>query len=279
MINLSKLTLSLLALPALLLASTSASAYTTPPECGAFNFDENSAGCEIRVKASCSVDCSSLNFVAGCDGGCVAKPTPGCKDNCGPPCVAECDPSKLDCITGCHDECEQPFISDCQKAHPERDCANDAKASCTGYCRDQCKVQPSNCLEHCDTCCAGACTSLSNMECDLSCYAKLEGSCKAQCDAPSGALFCNGQYVGASDVDACINALLAQGLQVNAEAKGEVKCDLNGCDALGSANVGGLGCSASPAPGSESPFAAMALAVGIAGAGISAARRRSRKNG
>lgn len=276
MINLGKLALSLLSLPALLLASSSALAYTTPPECGAFDFNENGLNCEVRVKASCSADCSSLNFTAGCDGGCMGTPIPGCTDPCGATCVAECDPAKLDCIQGCHTECEQPFIDNCKAMHPERDCATDAKASCTSYCRKSCEVMPSGCLEHCDACCSGSCTSYANIECDISCYAKLEGSCKLHCDDPSGALFCNGQYVGASSVDACINALVAQGLQVNVQARGEVKCDLSGCDGTGNASVGGFACSAAPIQ--DSPFAAVAVALGIAGAGISAARRRGRKS-
>jgi len=277
MANFGKLALSLLALPTLLLASSAASAITTPPECGNFDFNENGFDCKIRVAAECSVDCSSLNFQAGCKGGCMGTPIPGCTDPCGTQCVAECDPSKLDCIAGCHTECEQPFIDKCKTDYPSRDCVTDAKASCKGYCRDACAVMPSNCLEHCDRCCTGSCTSYSNIKCDIDCYAKLEGSCDAQCSA-DGALMCKDkdgvyQFVNATNVTTCVNALIAQGLQVDVSAKGEVKCDLSGCDGTGSASVGGIGCSASPA-GQDSPIPAGAVALGAAAAFISVARRR-----
>jgi hypothetical protein len=276
MTNFKKLALSFLPLASLLFTSASALAIDTPPECGKFDFNENSLNCSVRVEASCELDCSSLNFTAGCKGGCMGTPIPGCTDPCGATCVAECDPSKLDCIQGCHDECEQPFVDSCKSKYPDRDCVTDSKASCTSYCREQCKVMPSGCLEHCDTCCSGSCTSYANLDCDISCYAKLEGSCKVQCAAPSGALFCNGQYVGASDVQTCINALIAQGLQIDISARGEVKCDLSGCDGVGDASVGGFACSASE--GQSSPFTATGIALGIAAIGISAARRRNRKN-
>jgi hypothetical protein len=277
MANFGKLALSFLALPVLLLASSSAFAITTPPECGKFDFNENGFGCEVKVEGGCDADCTSLKFIAGCEGGCTATATSQCTGSCGVSCIAQCDPSKLDCVQGCHDECEQPFIADCQAKHSDRDCVADAEASCTSYCRNQCQVQPSNCTEHCDTCCSGACTATVNLDCDISCYAKLEGGCRVQCQEPSGALFCNGQYVGASDVGSCINALLEQGLQVDVSARGEVTCDLSGCNSSGSASAGGFACAASP--GQESPLPATAVALGMVAVGISAARRRNRKNG
>jgi hypothetical protein len=81
--------------------------------------------------------------------------------------------------------------------------------------------------------------------------------------------------VNSTNLTKCVEALVAQGLKVDVSAKGEVTCDLNGCDALGSANAGGLTCAASP--GTESPFAPIAIALGAAAAGISVSRRRNRK--
>lgn len=281
MANFGKLVLSLCAAPALLLASSQAFAITTPPECGNYDFNLNNIDCKIKVAAECTLDCSSLNFQAGCTGGCMGQPIPGCTDPCGDTCLAECNPDAVDCVAGCHDECEQPFITKCQMDHPERDCVTDAKASCTSRCREACSVMPSGCEDHCLTCCSGSCTSYANMTCDIDCYAKLEGSCKSQCSA-DGALMCKDkdgvyQFVNASDVKACISALVAQGLKVDVSAQGQVTCDLSGCDGAGNASVGGLACSASPGQGS--PFAAGALAVAALGAGISVARRRNRKDG
>jgi hypothetical protein len=278
--NFGKLALSLLALPAFLLASSSAFAITTPPECGNFDFNKTGLDCKIRVSAECSLDCSSLSFQAGCSGGCMGEPIPGCTDPCGDTCLAECNPAAVDCVAGCHKECEQPFIDKCLVDHPERDCPTDAKASCTSRCRDACAVMPSGCEDHCLTCCSGSCTSYANISCDIDCFAKLEGSCKAQCSSPDGALMCKDvdgryQFVNSTNIKACVNALIEQGLKVDVSATATVTCDLSGCGADGSANAGGLLCAASP--GQESPFAPIAIALGAAAAGISVARRRNRK--
>lgn len=276
MTNFGKLALSLLALPTMLFAS-SASALDMPPECGKFVTDSGTlADCRVVVKGGCDVECKPIKFLAGCTGGCTVTANASCTNNCGVSCIAQCDPAKLDCVAGCHQECEQPFAADCTSKHPERDCAADAQASCTSYCRSQCQVQPSSCTEHCDTCCTGACTANINMDCDIACYAKLEGGCRGQCEAPSGALFCNDQYVNATDPQSCIDALIAQGIKVDVSARGEVSCDILAGDCNSSGNVGGIACSAAPGP--DSPFAATAIALGLAAFGISATRRRNRKN-
>lgn len=281
MTNLRKLVLSLFVAPAMLLGTSQAFAITTPPECGNYDFNLNNAECKIKVDAECNVDCSSLNFQAGCNGECKGEPIPGCTDPCGSACQSSCDPMTLDCIGGCKTECEQPFIDDCQAKHPDRDCVTDAKSSCATRCRESCTSMPSStCSEACTTCCHGSCTSYQNLDCDIGCFAKLEGTCKTQCSA-GGALMCKDkdgryQYVNASDVKACINAIVAQGLKVDVSAQGQVTCDLRGCDGTGNASVGGIACSTSP--GNESPFAVGALFAAALGAGISAARRRNRQN-
>ncbi|UQA61897.1 MYXO-CTERM sorting domain-containing protein [Polyangium aurulentum] len=281
MANFNKLALSLLAAPAMLLASSQALAITTPAECGNYDFNLNNLDCKIKVDAECNLDCSSLNFQAGCDGECKGEPIPGCTDPCADACNSSCDPATIDCIGNCKEECEQPFIAKCETENPDRDCVTDAKASCATRCRESCTTMPaSDCSEACTTCCHGSCTSYENMSCDVACYAKLEGRCEAQCSA-GGALMCKDkagvyQFVNASDVKACINALVAQGLQVDVSAQGEVTCNLSGCNGAGNANAGGLACSASP--GQESPFAAGALALAAIGAGISVARRKNRKD-
>ncbi len=275
--NFGKLALSLLALPTLLLASSSALAITPPAQCGTFNFDKNGLGCEVKIEGGCEAECTPLKFIAACDGGCTLTATQTCTGGCGVSCIAQCDPAKLDCIQGCHDECEQPFIDDCQAKYPTRDCVVDAEASCTQHCRNNCKVVPSSCTEHCDQCCSGACTSNVNLDCDLKCYADVEGGCKVACQQPAGGLFCNGQYVNATDVQSCIDALIEQGLEVNVSARGECVCTITGCDCTGSAEAPGGFCAA--APGRESPFESTIVALGMAAAGISVARRRNRKNG
>jgi hypothetical protein len=281
MTNFGKLALSLLAIPGLMLVSSTAFAFNTPAECGNFDFNKNSAGCAIKVEGGCTAECKPLNFVAGCKGGCSVSATTMCTGDCGTQCLAQCNPAALDCMNGCHTECDQPAIARCQMTNPPPyDCVAAAKAACQGHCEDSCNVPMMGadpCQDHCIACCSGSCTTDVNMSCDLQCFATLEGGCNVACTRPEGGLFCNGQYVNASDVQGCISALVAQGLQVDVSAQASVTCGITGCDGTGTGSVGGLSCAA--APGTESPFAPIVVAMGMAAAGISMSRRRNRKNG
>lgn len=245
------------------------SAFATP--CGKFDF---SAGidCRIEVEGGCKADCTPLKFEAGCTGGCTAASSQTCVNDCGTQCVAQCDPAHLDCFAGCHAECDQPTTDECNAKQPGADCVNIAKAQCDMHCKDSCQVPPSTCQEHCTTCCTGGCTTQVNFDCDYQCFAKLQGGCDVQCQDPKGALFCNGQYVNATDVEQCIAYLATQGIKVDVSARGSLDCGLTGCKGSGSA----VGCTA--APSSDRSLGATALGLSVMGllVGLVAERRRRR---
>ncbi|MFO0618793.1 MAG: hypothetical protein U0414_39755 [Polyangiaceae bacterium] len=246
-------------------------AFAGAEACGKFDFSSG-ISCKIEVKGGCSAKCTPLNFEAGCKGTCTGMATTTCTGSCGTQCLAECNPNLLDCFAGCHAECDQPATDLCNMKNPGDDCVSIATAQCDMHCEDACKVPDTSCSEHCKACCDGGCTTQSNYQCDYDCFAKLEGGCEVQCTEPSGALFCNGQYIGASDVQGCVDYLLTQGIKVDVTARGEVTCDLTGCKGSGDANAGFC----SYATGS----ADLALGgVGIAAVGLAAGlafRRRRR---
>lgn len=246
-------------------------AFAGPEACGKFDFT-GGVSCKIETKGGCQAQCTPLSFKAGCSGGCTATAMGSCVDSCGVSCVAECDPAALDCFVGCHAECDQPQTDLCNQKNPGDDCVNVAKAQCDMHCETACEVPPSDCKEHCTSCCTGSCTTQINYDCDYDCFAELSGGCEVQCEEPSGALFCNGQYIGADDVQACIDYLLTQNITVDVSARGEVKCDLSGCDGTGSGSAGF--CSFTPA-GSELAFGGVGFAVVGLAAGLAFRRRRS----
>jgi len=172
----------------------------------------------------------------------------------------------------------QPTIDQCMQAHPTENCPTTAKAQCDVHCKDSCQIPPSNCSEHCTKCCTGSCTTQVNFDCDFSCFAEVKGGCEVQCQRPEGAIFCNGQYVHASDVQACIADLAQRGVNVDVSARGTVKCDLSGCQGAGSTTglptgSGKGGCSATPG----SPAADGGLAMVFAFWGLAVATRRRRR--
>jgi MYXO-CTERM domain-containing protein len=237
--------------------------------CGNFDFS-GGVSCKIEVSGGCTANCSPLRFEAACTGMCGATADTMCVDNCGTTCVAMCDPALLDCFKGCHAECDQPTVDLCKQQHPTEDCATTAQAQCDVHCKDSCKVKPSNCQEHCNKCCTGSCTTQINFNCDFSCFADVKGGCDVQCQKPEGAIFCNGQFVHASDIEACIQYLATQNIDVDVSARGTVGCDLNGCHQSGSAS----GCSVSSASPTGSGLGAAVFALFALAAALVRPRRR-----
>ncbi len=142
-------------------------------------------------------------------------------------------------MAGCHSECDQQVTTSCHQQDPTADCVNQAKAQCDVHCKQSCSTPAQNCTQVCHTCCDGSCSAQINFSCDFQCFAKLQGGCSVQCQQPAGALFCNGQYVNASDVQACVTYLATQGVTVDVSARGSVQCDPAGCHGAGSAAVAG----------------------------------------
>lgn len=224
-------------------------------ECGNFDFTDG-IDCQIQVEGGCTAECTPLSFEAACTGGCTATAETQCVDNCGVQCVATCNPAVLDCFAGCHAECDGPTEELCDANGTRDDCAEVAVAECDIHCTESCEVPPNDCQEHCNRCCTGSCTTQVNFSCNLDCFAELEGGCEAQCTEPNGGLFCNGQYVNATEVEACIVALANQGIEVDVSARGSVTCDLSGCDGEG----GATGCSLTGAGGGSVAIALLGLA-------------------
>lgn len=252
----------------LLVASSSFAQREDAGPCGAFDF---SAGldCKIEVEGGCEAQCTPISFKAGCTGGCTATATTDCTGSCGAQCLAECNPELLDCFEGCHAECDADVQAQCE-AKGGTDCAAQAVAQCDMHCETSCEVPPSNCQDHCVSCCNGGCTTQANFDCDFDCFAELKGGCDVSCSKPEGAIFCNGQYVNASDIGACINWLLTEkGIEV--EASASLECSGGDCNlesALDSCSmVAGVG---PDVPAEESLFGLMLMGLGIV------ARRRRR---
>ncbi len=267
------------AVAALSLTFATGTALADKTACGAFDFS-GGLDCKIEVSGGCSAKCVPLQFESGCTGQCTTMATTDCTGSCGTQCIAQCDPSKLDCFEGCHNECDGPVQADCTKNNGT-DCVNTARAQCDIHCRQVCKVKTdTTCQEHCTKCCTGSCTTQINTVCDTKCFSDLKGGCDVQCKAPSGALFCNGQYVHASDIQACIDYLLTQGFHIDARASASIKCDLSGCEGFAGVSgipfVGSKGCSASGADPLGTGLGASGLAAAGIAMAVSTIRRRRR---
>lgn len=258
---------------ALMFTASSALAQTSGENepCGKFDFS-GGFDCKIEVEGGCTAQCTPLSFKAGCTGGCNASASTDCTGSCGTQCLAECNPELLDCFAGCHGECDADVQAQCEAKGGSTDCAEQAVAQCDMHCESACEVPPSDCQDHCVSCCNGGCTTQVNFDCDFDCFAELKGGCDVQCSKPDGALFCNGQYVYASDIKECIAWLLEQGIEVDASASASLSCDGGSCDLASALDSG---CTVNDAiSGGDLPEAEGLLAMMLLGLGVTVRRRR-----
>jgi MYXO-CTERM domain-containing protein len=99
----------------------------------------------------------------------------------------------------------------------------------------------------------------------------LSGGCTAQCTQPSGALFCDGNYVDTgNNLQNCIDALNAY-LHVKVDASASGSCSGNECQGQAKASAS---CAAAPGEAGASAAAVFGL-VGLGAFG--AFRRRTKK--
>jgi hypothetical protein len=245
--------------------------------CGVFDFSRG-IDCKVEVSGGCTADCTPISLEVGCTGGCTAQVPPDstCTTYCDSNCSGTCDPNAIDCMAGCHGECDQSMISICQQQTPTADCVTQARAQCDMHCKQSCAGAPANCPGQCQACCIGSCTGQINYQCDYDCFANLQGSCNVQCQQPSGALFCDGQYVHASDVEACIEYLATQGISVDVSARASLQCGPSGCTSTGSASVASACAVSTPAGGDD---AALGIGVGVMGLALVLNRFRFRARG
>jgi hypothetical protein len=245
------------------------------PECGNIRF-EGLSNCEVQVTANCNASCSKFGIyetacatklVPVCSQQCTLSATPMCSDKCNTQCKSDCDNGvNVICAHNCFAECTTERDTKCASDTNPSQCAATWNANCDAQCDSKCVTVDGGCYQHCIECCDGSCTADANMDCQNVCQDQLikdcehefQADCSASCTG-DGALFCNGEYIiSGSQLQTCLKALAAQGIQVKAEAKVTI-----GPDGINGGITGGL-CSYSPASKGTlaAPFAALAMAAG-----------------
>lgn len=260
--------------------------------CGDINLSA-SATCTAEVSGGCKAKCTPISFYAECAGrgyascegqcdlpsvDCDASCQGSCEGTCGAnpdfSCSANCQGS---CGVDCSGTCDGQCASSANQAECKGQCEAQCKATCQGECDASCNGAPVECNGSCEASCSGSCKAKTNMDCQVSCQAKLEVSCEAElkggcevaCDAPGGAVFCDGQYVDKNGHgQECLDAITAN---VNAHASASAECSGGSCTAEGEAGCG-LGM-VSPNGPSGTPYYLAGLAA-LAGIAVGKLRRR-----
>jgi len=254
-------------------ALSAASLYAPDARAGALDacgdiWVDAAASCEILVEGGCKAECTPPAFTAvcaventlSCSGSCDADVDVECTASCQGGCEAECnvDPGSFDCQASCEGSCSGDCSARCSADPDSAECEASCKATCSAECDASCDIDPGSvdCVAQCSACCDGECRADINMDCQIGCQGDLyadcklgfQGGCETQCEAPEGALFCDGQFVEVtkSNLDGCVNALrdlldIEVEFEAEGSASGSVRCSVGEEPTRGAAALFGFG--------------------------------------
>ena len=262
---------ALLAAPLLLIASSASAA---PGKEACANLELAASGkCELVLTGGCEAKCTPVSFDLACDGQCTGSVSATCTASCSVDCEANCtvNPGTFDCAVDCSASCNGSCESSCAGSADGTHCRARCKGECDTSCKGKCEATPptATCKAKCDASCGGSCNVKADVDCHVSCEGTLKGGCETQCKEPKGALFCDGQYVDAANLDDCL-AYLAS-INITVDASGSLNCEGGECKATGEASAA---CTTQPvgsAPLDVGAIATMAIGLGL----IVSRRRRS----
>jgi hypothetical protein len=234
--------MAMLGAAAFALASPAAAA--GPEACGGIELASISS-CHFEFDGGCEAKCEPLRFTAACDGACNLDIDTVCTQDCGASCQTSCesDPGSFSCRAACTSDCNANVKASCGN---DEGCISVGQASCSSECEGRCSVTaPSaSCDTQCNACCGASCDVDASLDCRVDCSLDMRGGCEVDCRAPSGALFCDGQYIAVQDLPACV-AYLADNLKlevsVEATANGFVGCNVSQAPTGDDAGWAGLG--------------------------------------
>lgn len=268
-------------------AVTQTAKANTLDACGDFFFDPaGDVTCEVVLEGGCEAKCEPLAFEVecsaelqlGCQGGCNLDIEVGCDVECQGGCVTECEGGSFDCEASCSGGCEASCDSECSSSGNSTECHASCSANCSAECSASCNVELPSCETQCEASCQGQCKAEANASCQIECQAdgyidceaNLQGGCEVACKEPSGAVFCDGQWVNTDDLDSCVDQIQSY-FDIEVSGYAEANCSGNTCSAEAGVSAG---CSAAPsAPDTNIGF----LMMGLVTAGVAAARRRNRR--
>ena len=263
-------------------------------KCGSV-FLTAASSCEFKPVQECMTTCATTSVEQACsqktftmcNGSCTTTDTTSCVKTHSDSCAKECDSISTQsshdvCTSECTNNCtndavsKKDFAGDMDKCH--QGCTHDCDANC-----DSCSTtdQSTDCMTKCMSVTTSECTEEVNRDCVLSCQTDNFTSCETDtvdtcnttCMDKGGAIFCDGQFLEADDLQACADQL-ADEFSFNIDVTAHVAVNGNGTVTTtnGNGTKTTTKCSFSPPTRGHDGMALGALAV----LGIVVARRRRR---
>lgn len=215
--------------------------------CGGIFVAKGEASCEYRPREECMTSCTKEEV----QGACVAKINTMCEGGCTATATVECESSCTDsCTTSCEEQetpptCEELCTADCKEDFCDGFCDGESQCnSCCGHncdrkCDRKCEgvedPEPETvCMTNCTEACSGSCSAQASTECHLDCQTEVYEECETDmvetctttCEDKGGALFCDGQFVSASDIEDCAADLEAE-LDISISIEADIDVDVD----------------------------------------------------
>ena len=263
-------------------------------KCGGI-FLTASSSCVFKPTQDCQTTCAttsveqvcSATTYSMCSSGCTTTDTTSCmtthSDSCSKECATIATESSHDvCVSECSSNCTSDATAKGDFGGNTDACGKSCSHDCDSQC-DSCSTtdQMTDCTTKCMSIVQSECLEEVNRDCVLSCqtdnYTSCQtntvNTCNTSCTDKGGAIFCDGQFLQADDLQACADQLAAE-FSFNIDVT--VHATVNGNGSVTTTNSDGskttTKCSYGPAPRHANGMIFGALAA----LGIVVARRRRR---
>ncbi|WP_434417975.1 hypothetical protein [Nannocystis pusilla] len=198
---------------------------------GIFLFAE--AQCKFVPTEECMTSCEPVametacasRLYTECEGECTASFEVECVGSCETSCSSQCeadaeteDPPNA--MGVCMSTCQQACNDECAGAEHQGECRSACAHTCGESCEPRCGDLDDEvaCDTKCSAVCEGSCEASARSECQISCQSTRFSECKTEvvdvcsesCTQTGGAIFCDGQFLASSDLQACADELLAE---------------------------------------------------------------------
>jgi hypothetical protein len=138
----------------------------------------------------------------------------------------------------CLNDCEEDAEDYCASSKFRNACGRCKKHTCEKRCEDKCgdateqvKVtSTTECMPTCTNACSASCTAKVNTQCQVDCQERTYTQCEQQmveqcettCRDKGGAIFCDGQFVNASNAESCADELYSKlSIEIDLEGAAE----------------------------------------------------------
>jgi MYXO-CTERM domain-containing protein len=255
-----------------------------------------SSSCEFKPIQECMTTCAvtSVEQVCAqktfsmCNASCTLSDVTTCTQTRSDACTKQCETistksSHEVCTTECTDNCTAHAVSKGKFGGDTNRCHNSCLHDCNVRC-DTCSTtdQSTDCTTKCMSVVQNECTEEVTRDCVLTCQTdnyttcqtETVNTCNTTCQNKGGALFCDGQFIEASDLQACADQLAAE-FSFNIDVN--VHVAVNGNGSVTTTNDDGTKTTAKCSFGPPTGSAGSGMALGaLAMLGVAVTRRRRR---